>query len=81
MRCETVDVRVLGMVCGAGGNNARLYKLLAGHSSLPEGGWLELEYVQGCSIKKSIKKESGRRLTTTHVGRIEDGEEKAERDP
>ena len=46
MRCKTVGVRVLGMVCDAGGNNARLYKLLAGHSSLPEGGWLELEYVQ-----------------------------------
>ena len=46
MRCETVRVRVLGMVCDAGGNNAHMYKLQDGHLSLPEGGWLELRYVQ-----------------------------------
>ena len=46
MRCETVGDRVLGMVCDAGGNNVRPYKLLAGHLSLLEGGWLEIEYVQ-----------------------------------
>ena len=46
MRCETVGARVLGLVCDAGGSNARLYKLLAGHQSLPEGGWLHVDYVQ-----------------------------------
>ena len=46
MRCENVGVVVLDMVCDVGGNNVRLYKLLSVTTTLPEGGWLPIEYVQ-----------------------------------
>ena len=46
MRCESVGARVLGMVCDAGGNNARLYKLLAGATSLPKTGWIPSKCVR-----------------------------------
>ena len=46
MRCESVGARVLAMVCDAGGNNARLYKLLTGAMALPETGWLPSKYVR-----------------------------------
>ena len=58
MRCEKVGARVLGMMCDAGGNNARLYKLLSDHSALPEGGWLPLDCVQVENLWKTRGKHS-----------------------
>jgi hypothetical protein len=46
MHCESVGSIVLGMVCDAGGNNARLFKLLRGREVLNEGAWLDEEMVR-----------------------------------
>ncbi|KAL7537399.1 hypothetical protein ACHAXR_010210 [Thalassiosira sp. AJA248-18] len=46
MRCETVGSRVLGFVCDAGGNNARLFTLLRDKMPIPEGGWVPIETVK-----------------------------------
>ena len=40
LRLETIGARVLGMASDAGGNNARLYKLLLCQLSVSEEGWL-----------------------------------------
>ena len=46
MRRETVGSRVLSFVCDAGGNNARLMKLLREKIDIPEVGWLPIEVVR-----------------------------------
>ena len=46
MQCETVGSRFLGFVCDAGGNNARLMKLLREKINIQGVGWLPLEVVQ-----------------------------------
>ena len=45
IRCETVGSRVLGFVCDAGGNNARLMKLLRDKTKVPEGSWVPINVV------------------------------------
>lgn len=45
IRCELAGSIVLGMVCDAGGNNARLFKLLRGRAVLGEESWLDEELV------------------------------------
>ncbi|EJK74435.1 hypothetical protein THAOC_03886, partial [Thalassiosira oceanica] len=45
IRCEKANCRVLGMTSDAGGNNARLFRLLRGDTTVPEGGWLGIEFV------------------------------------
>ena len=46
MRCEAVGSQVLGFVCDADGNNARLMKLLHGRTTIPEGGRLPIDIVR-----------------------------------
>jgi hypothetical protein len=42
MNCETIGCLVMGMVCDAGGNNARLFKLLrmSGTGAFPNEAWV-----------------------------------------
>lgn len=46
IRCEKANCKVLGMTSDAGGNNARLFRLLRGDTMMPEGGWVDMEYIR-----------------------------------
>ena len=46
MRCKTVGMRIIGLVCDAGGSNAKLFELLWERQVIPEGGCIPIDMVR-----------------------------------
>ena len=46
MRCEMVGQQIVGFVCDAGGNNAKLFTLLRNRMAVGEGGWVDIDVVR-----------------------------------